>query len=78
MRVGRQRGLIPPHVSRAEDARELLERLRTARTIVVIDHLRVMPLFELQYLLHLWQDADSPLIRRCENIVPSDVSKEAA
>ncbi len=66
------------HFSRGEHLGELPKGLRSARPILVIDDIRVMPFLQLQDLRHFWQDTDSPLLWRCEHLFPCDISQKTA
>jgi hypothetical protein len=78
MRVGGSRRLIKCYVPGGEDLRELLESLRSARTVIIFHDVRMVPLLKLQNLCHIGQDADAPLLRGRKHRVSCDIRQKAA
>lgn len=70
MRVRGERRAVRARVAGLENSSELLKRCRSTRPLIVIDDVRVIPLFELEELPHLGEHADSTLGWRCEHVVP--------
>src|SRR5438128_2131657 len=74
MRVRRLRGLIYTHIPGGEHSGKWLECFGAARPLLFIDHIWMMPFFQLQNLFHFWKDADTPFIRCCQDLFTCDLS----
>ena len=75
MSIWRLRRPVQFHISGGQHLGKLPERLGAARPLVIINHIRVMPFFQLHNLVHFRKYTDTPLRRRRQQLITRDVSK---
>src|SRR5262245_3054457 len=72
MRVWRLRRSIERHIAAFEHACELLERLRSARSLAIVDHVGVVPFVQLEQSRHVRKNVRALFGWCCEHTLPRD------